>query len=130
MGVVGLPDGYHDVAHADVEAFPERLLKPELLQGHLAATFDLVLELAGLFGLNFQGYFAATMLKLDFATHAPTLAEIIAQVDDHMGQVDAAMPFGIFVTLGMGVAEHVVTIEVAGVYGLSVAAHSEARQGE
>ncbi len=127
VGIVGLSYRHHDVTHTDVEALAERLLEPELFECHFAAAFDLVFEFAGLFCLNFHGYFAAAMLKLDFATHAPTLAEVVAQVDDDMGQVDATMALGVFVPLGMGIAEHVVAIKVAGVDGLAVTANGQAR---
>ena len=38
-----------------------------------------------------------------------------------MGQVHSPMAFGILVTLGMGVAEHVVAVEVVGINSLAVA---------
>ena len=116
------------MAHTDVEALAERLLEPELLKGHLAAALDFVLELARLFGFDFHGHLIAAVFKLDFAAHAPAFAEVVAQVDDHMGQVDAAVAFGVFVTLGVGIAEHVVAIEVTGVDGFAVATHGEARK--
>ena len=127
MGVVGLPDWHDDVSHADVEAFAKRLLDPELLQSHLAAALNFVLEFSGFLGLDFHGHFAAAVLKLDFAAHAPALAEIVAQIDDYMRQVHATVAFGVFVTLGVRIAEHIVAVEVAGIDGLAVAAHGEPR---
>ena len=129
VGVVGLSDGHHDVTHADVEALAERLLKPELFQGDFTAAFDFVFEFACLFGFNLHGHFAAAVLKLDLCAHAPAFAEVVAQIDHHMGQVDAAMAFGIAVTLGVGISEHIVAVEVTGVDGLAVATNGEARGG-
>ena len=86
-----------------------------------------MLELAGFLGFHFHGHFAAAVLKLDFAAHAPAFAEVVSQVDDHVGQVDATMAFGVFVPIGMGISEHVVAVEVTGVNCLSVAAYCEAR---
>ena len=101
VGEVGLPDGHDDVSQADVEALAKRFLDPELFQRHFAAALYLVLELAGFLGFHFHGHFAAAVLKLDFAAHAPAFAEVVSQVDDHVGQVDATMAFGVFVPVGM-----------------------------
>ena len=78
MRFVSLADRHHDVAHADIKTFTERLLNPELLQGHFAATLDLMLELARFFSLNLHSDLVAAMLKLNLTAHGPALAEVIA----------------------------------------------------
>ena len=125
VGFVGLSDRHHEVSHADVEAFAKRLLNPELLEGDLTATLDLMFELAGLLGLDLHGDFVAAMFKLDFRTHGPAFAKVIAKVDDHMGQVETAMALGIRIGLRMGIAVHVVAIEISRIDRLAVAADGQ-----
>ena len=119
--VVGLSDRHDDVSHPDIQCITERFLKPELLKCNLAATFNLMLELASLLGLNLDGHLVAAVLELDLATHRPAVTEVIPNIDDHVRQVDATVSVGVFVTLRMRVAEHVVAVECAGIHRLSIA---------
>jgi hypothetical protein len=78
-----------------------RMLKPlpndfwiqNCSEGYLAATFDLMLELASLLGFDFHSHLVAAVFKLDFRTHAPTMSEVIAKVNYHMRQIKTPMAF-------------------------------------
>ena len=111
-------EGHHDVSGAYVECSAERLLQPELLELHLATFLLLVLKLDGRAG--------ATVLKLNLATHRPTLSEVVAQVDDGMGNVETAMARVVLIGRWLGVAIAVVAVEVAAESSLAITAYAQA----
>ena len=127
MVVVGHADRDDDVAGADVEMWAETFLDPELLEGDLAAALNLLLKLASFLGFLLDGSFHAPMLELDFGAHRPTAAEVIAQHDDSVRDIDAAKARRILVAVGVAVAEDIVAIEVMAIGSLAIAANNEVR---
>ena len=116
------------MTHAQVKPWRETLLNPELLQGHLAATLYLLLELAGLFRFLFHSGLDATVFKLHLGTHTPAVAEVVAQHDNGMGQVDAAVSLVFGIAVGVRVAKYVVAIEIVVIHSLPIATDSESRR--
>ena len=73
------------------------LLQPELLQRYFAAAFNLRFVLSAFFLFNLDGAFRAAVLELNLRADAPALAEIVAQINDHVRQVELTkMVIGIF----------------------------------
>ena len=66
------------------------------------------------------------MLKLNLATHRPTLSEVVAQVDDGMGNVETAMARVVLIGRWLGVAVAVVAVEVAAESSLAITAYAQA----
>ena len=60
-----------------------------------------------------------------FRVEAPPVAEVVAQHDDRVRQVNTTVPLRIGIVGRMGIAEHVVAEEVVFIYGLTVTADSE-----
>ena len=91
MGIVQSADRDHDMAHPDVQLRQESFLDPELLQLHLAAFLHLLLPFPGFFELPLGRYARTGMLELDLGLHRPAFSEIVAQVDDGMGNIETPM---------------------------------------
>ena len=129
--VVGIDfaDRDDDLACLDIElAAPEGLVNPELLKRYLTAALGLGLVFSALIGVDFHGALGASMLKLDFHSHGPTTAKIVAEVKGDMGKVKAAVAVVIPVGGGVAIAVEVLAVEVARSDGLAIAADGEARQ--
>ena len=128
MSVVGHTDRHHDVSDADVEVLVEAFLHPELLQGHLAATLNLLFELASLFGLLLRSSLDATVFKLNLGTHRPSAAEVVAKHNDGVRNIHAPIARRILVAVGIAVAEHIVAVEMVAIHSLAIATDSKARR--
>ena len=122
---VGRAYRYDDVPHAQVESGRETFLNPELFEGDFAATFDFRLVFAGFLLFDFNGAFGAAVFKLDFATHAPTAAKVIAEEDDHMGQVETAVALALM-QMGILVFFIIVAEKIARGNGFAISADGEA----
>ena len=117
------------MARPYVQLFIETFLHPELLQSHLAAAFQFLLELAGFLSFLLHGCLNSAVLELNLCADAPTVAEVVSHHDDCMRQVHAAITRRVFVFLCLRVAEHIVAVEMAAVHRLAVAAKSQAAFG-
>ena len=129
--VVGIriAHGYDDLARLDIELAAHKLLvEPELLDVHLAALLYLGLIFARLLGLDLYGSTVAAMLKLDLRTQRPAIAEVIAQIQDHVGQVEASVTLVVGIVLGFLVAVEALAVEVARHHGFTIASDVQARQ--
>ena len=104
---------HHDVSGTDVCPTTERLLQPELFQLHLAAFLGLLFPLAAFLVFLLVGYAVAAVLELNLGAQRPALAEVVAQVDDGVWYVEAAVRGVVPVCFGLAVAAYVVAIEVA-----------------
>ena len=112
--MVRVQRSYRDDLHtgADDGIAVEGFLQPELLQRHFAAALYLALVFAALFFLYLDGAFRSAVLELYLRAHAPAFAEVIAQIDDHVRQVElAVMVIGVF--LGVLAVTKVVIAEPA-----------------
>ena len=125
MIVVGHTHRHNDVTGPDVEMLVERFLHPELLQGHLAATLSLLLELACLFGFLLGSSFYSTMFKFDFSSYRPSVAKVVAKHYHCMRNVYTPKAGIILITIGMAITEHIVTIEMVTIDRLSIATNCE-----
>ena len=125
MVTVGGTYRYNHVSHAQVECRRKTLLNPELFEGDLAAPFDFRLIFAGLLLFDFDGALGPAVFKLDFAAHAPAPAEVIAQKDDHVRQVESSVMFAL-VQVGVLVFLVVVAEKVERGYGFTISAEGEA----
>ena len=65
------------------------------------------------------------MLEFDLGAHRPAAPEIVAQVDDHMREVEAAVAFVILVLVRADITQVVVAEEIARHDGLAVPAHGQ-----
>ena len=126
VGIVGATYGYNHMAHAQVQRRSEGFLQPELLQGDLAATLNFRLIFAGLFLFNLYGALGTTMLKLNLSAQGPPLTEVVAQIDDYVGQVELAVALVVLVQVGIGVALVVVAVEHAAGHSLAITAYCQA----
>lgn len=106
---------------------PERFLNPELLESHLAASLDFLLVLARLVGFEFDGGFGSAVFELNLGAESPPFAEVVAEHDDGMREVDLPVAFVVAVLLGVGVAVDVVGVEIVAEGSFAVAAYGEAR---
>lgn len=104
-----------------IEPGAEGLFNPELLKRYLAAAFHLLLPFASLFILLLESRARAAMLKLNLAAHAPATPEVVTQINDGMGNVDAAMRRVVLILRRILIAVDVVTIEMACVHSLAIA---------
>lgn len=130
MSDVGRADGHYHMAGAKVESLREGFLKPELLQGNFAAAFDFGLVLAAFVVLHLDGPLHSAVLELDFGTHAPAVAEVIAEIEYHVRQVYARVVV-VFEILGSLVAVPGIRIKIIGVDRFSITADSElGRKGQ
>ena len=114
MCVVQPAHGHHQVADAQVQLRGETLLDPELLEFHLAALFDLGFPFARFGELLLHGCTGAGMLEFDLGLHRPALAEVVAEVDHGVRNVEAAVRGIVLIIYGMGIAIDVVAVEIAG----------------
>ena len=117
--------GHHNMSEAQVGSARESLLNPELLELHLAAFLHFLLPLSAFLVLFLVGQPVAAMLKLDFRAEFPALAEVVSQVDYHMGKVETSMAGIVLMLFGLTVAAHVVAEEIARVSHLAIAADAE-----
>ena len=118
---VGIAYGNDYFTGLDVElAFPELLVDPELLDVHLAAFFHLGFIFSGFLGLYLHGGAIATMLKLYLGTQCPSLAEVVAEVQTYVWQVDASMALVVGLVLGFLIAVETLTVKIAGHGSLSI----------
>ena len=129
MPVVGHPYGYHYVPGSDIEVAAKRFLQPELLQGHFAASFNLLFEFACLLGLFLYSGFHSAMLEFNLGAHGPAMTEIVAQHDDGMRKIDPRIAFGIGIAFGMRIAEYIVRVEMTAENCLAVASYGKAVLG-
>jgi hypothetical protein len=123
---VGQSERQHDVAEADVGPVGERLLNPELLQLYLAALLGLGFPFAAFLGLLLDGSAAAAVFKLYFHANAPALAEVVAEVNHGVGDVETAVRRVVLIVSRIGVAERIVAVKVARIRQFAVSAHTEA----
>ena len=131
--MVGIGIAYrHDyLARLDVKlAIHERLVHPELLDIHLTALLYFRLVFAGFLGFYLHGSTIAAMLKLNLRTHRPSLAEIITDVQTHMGQVEAPVTLVVGIVLRLLVAIKTLTVEVARHHGLAISTDVKTRLGQ
>ena len=93
--------GDDDMSGSHVCPAGERLLDPELLELHFAAFLLFKLPLGSLVGLVFDGAACARMLKFHLRAHRPAAAEVVADVDDSMGNVESSVGRIVLVALGI-----------------------------
>ena len=129
VGVVESADRHHEVPQADIQLRGETLLDPELLELDLAALLDLGLPLARLGELLLHGGARAGVLELDLGLHGPALAEVVAEVDHRVRDVETPVGRVVAVVVGMGIAIDVVTEEIAGQGDLAVSAYGQPSGG-
>ena len=124
---VAVAHGHDDFASPHVQHSAEKLLvQPELLDGHLATLFGFGFVFARFFGFYFNGSLVAAVLKLYFGAQGPTAAEVEAEVERHMGQVELAMAFVVLVAGGGVVAVETLAVEIARHNGLAITAQTQA----
>ena len=70
------------------------------------------------------------MLEFDFRLHAPSLAEVIPQVDDRMRDVEAPVGGVACILFGTGIAVDIVAEKVPRVGGLTVPADGKLLGGK
>ena len=66
------------------------------------------------------------MLKLYLCAEGPSLAEVIAQIDDGMWKVEASVAGVVLVRLRLTVTADMVAVEVTREHDLAIAAYTEA----
>ena len=123
--LVSPADGHDHMPQAQVEGRAEAFLEPELFEGDLAAAFDLRLILAALLEFGFEGALRAAVLEFDLGAHRPAAPEIVAQVDDHVREVEATVAFVILVLVRTDITQVVVAEEIARHDGLAVPAYGQ-----
>ena len=126
VAVVDPADRHHDVPDADIELRGEALLEPQLLQRHLAALLDLALPLPGFGVFLFDGRAGAAVFEFDLGLHRPAPAEIVAEENHGVRDVEAGVPGIRFIICRVGVTVDVVTVEIARERDLAVAADGQA----
>ena len=126
-GVVHVGGAYRhdDVAQAQIEGSGEALLNPKLFECDFSASFDFRFIFSGFLLFDFDGTFGAAVFKLDFGTHAPTAAKVIAEEDDHMGQVETAVALALM-QMGILVFFIIVAEKIARGNGFAISADGEA----
>ena len=107
----------------------KRLLQPELLQSHLAAALDFLLELAGLLRFYLHSCLGAAMLELDFSVEGPSFPKIITHQKNRMGQIYTPVTFRVSILFSVRVAEHIITIKIVFVYRFTVPTNGETAFG-
>ena len=126
---IDLAYGYNDLAGLDVElAAGKGFVYPELLQRNLAATFCLCLIFAAFVGINLYGALCAAVLKLYLHAHCPSVAEVVAEVQRNVWQVEASVAGVVLVCVGVTVAVEMLTVEVAACHRLAISADRKARE--
>ena len=125
--VVGIVQayGHHDMACADVGGLGEGLLNPELLEFHLAAFFHFLFPFAAFLVFLLVCEAVAAVLELYLSAERPAFAEVVAEVNHSVGDVETAVARVVLMIFGLGVAAHVVAVEIAAVVNLSVAADAQ-----
>ena len=125
--VVGIVQtyGYDDMSHAEITPAAERLLQPELLQLHLATLLGLLFPFAAFLVFLLVGDTCATMLELNLSTERPAFAEVVAQIDDSMWNVEAPVRRVVLMLLRLTVAAHVVAKIVTRETDFSIAADAQ-----
>ena len=66
------------------------------------------------------------MLEFYLGAERPAFAEVVAQIDHSVRNIEAPVRGIVLVELGTGVSEHIITVKIAAVGGLAVAADTEA----
>lgn len=127
MGI-GCTHRYYLMTESQVELRHEALLDPELLEGDLATTLNLLFKLAYLFLFHLHGSLHTTMLKLNLRAHRPSLSKVITNHDYDMWEVKLAVPLGILVVGSMGIAVDIVAVEVVGIDSLAISSQAQSRQ--
>ena len=104
-----------------MERLGKRFLYPKLFQGDFAPSFYFTFKFTGFFGFQLYGCLCSSMLELDFGIHSPAFAKIVTDHKDHMGQIEPAMPFCIFIVCSMCISVDIITVKMARHYRFSVA---------
>ena len=125
--VVGHAHRYDNVPHAEVEGFGETFLNPELLQCYLATAFNFLLEFASFFSLFLDGCFGAAVFKLDFGADRPSVAEVVAEHNHGMRDVDTTVSLILGIAVAVGIAKNVVAIKIVVVNGFAIPTNGESR---
>ena len=107
-------DGHYDVTNTDVSPFVERLLNPELFQFHFTAFLGFLFPFAAFFVFLLVGNTVAAMLELNLCAKAPALAEIIADGNGYVRDVETSVTGIVLMCFGLTVTADVVAIEIAG----------------
>ena len=124
MVLVHSAHGHNHFAHTNVQFRAKTLLQPELLESNLAATLNFSLVLARLVGVNLNRRLDPAVLKLNLGAHCPAAAEVVANINDHVRQVELPVAIVVFVLFGETVAVEVSAVEIARRHGLAVSANS------
>ncbi len=124
--VVQAAHRHHDMADSDVELRREALLDPELLQLHLAAFLDLRLPFPGFSIFLLHGGAGSGVLEFDLGLQGPALAEVVAEINYGMRNVETAVRRIVLIISGMGIAIDVVAVEIAGQGYFTVAPDGQA----
>ena len=104
-------DGHYDVTNTDVSPFVERLLNPELFQFHFTAFLGFLFPFATFFVFLLVGNTVAAMLELNLCAEAPALAEIIADGNGYVRDVETSVTGIVLMCFGLTVTADVVAIE-------------------
>ena len=124
--VVQPAHGNDNMAGADIGGGAECLFYPELFEFHLAALLEFGFNLSALVVLNFHGRASAAVLIFQFGVHAPALAEVVANHEGDVGQVELAAALAVLELLRLDVARVLVAVKIAARHRLAVAAQHEA----
>ena len=124
VGVVQT-DGHDDMTEAQVQGAAEGLLQPELFELHLTAFLRLALPFAAFLVFALIGRAGAAMLKLNLRAQLPAFAEVVAQIDHGMGNVETTIALVVLVFGRLRVAIDIVTIKVTAVSHFTVPTDTE-----
>ena len=72
---------------------------------------------------DFDSALGASVLELNFSSHAPALAKVVGDIEHHVREVELAESLGVLVERSVGVTLVVVRIKHAASHGFAVSAH-------
>ena len=124
--VVQPAHGNDNMTGADIGSGAECLFNPKLIELHLAALLEFGFYLAALVVLDFHGRASAAVLIFQFGVHAPALAEVVANHEGNVRQVELAAALAVLKFLRLDVARILVAVKIAARHRLAVAAQHEA----
>ena len=122
VGMVQSSDGDDQVANPKVQRRKEAFLEPELFELHFSAFFHLAFPFSGLGKLLFDRRTRSAVLEFNLCLHGPAFPEVVAQIDDGMGNVEAAVRRLVGIRLGPGITVDIVRVEITAEGDLTIAA--------
>ena len=95
---VGQSERHYNMAGTNVQKTSERLLNPELFKFNLTTALLLLLKLNGLFCFVFYSRTGTAMLEFNLSSECPTLAEVVAKIDNGVRYIKTSMAWVVLAT--------------------------------